>query len=95
MAELEIEVEGTPNPKAAKFTLGRSLPYESSRSCFDDADAEGDPLAEGLMAIDGVEAILMLGDFITVTRSDDVTWDDLVDEVSRVIRERFPGDAAG
>lgn len=90
MAELDIEVEGTPNPKAAKFTLGRSLPYEESRSCFDADDAEGDALAEGLMALEGVEAILMLDDFITVTRGDDVSWDELVDEVIAVIRREMP-----
>lgn len=95
MAELEIEVEGTPNPKAAKFILGRPLPFEGSRSCFEPADAQGDPLARGLMALEGVEAILMLDDFITVTRSDDVSWDELVDRVAEVIRERFPDDAGG
>ncbi len=95
MAELEIEVEGTPNPKAAKFTLDRPLPYEESRSCFEPDDAEGDPLAEGLMALEGVEAILMLEDFITVTRSDEAAWDDLVDDVIGVIRRELPEDGDG
>lgn len=94
MAELVIEVEGTPNPKAAKFVPGRSLPYEESVSCFETADAEGDPLAEELMALEGVEAILLLEDFVTVTRADDVSWDDLVDDVKATIRRALPGDGS-
>lgn len=92
MAELEIDVEGTPNPHAAKFTLGRPLPIEESRSCFDADDAEGDPVAEGLMALDGVEALLMLDDFITVTKTEDAAWEELVDDVIEVIRRRFPSE---
>lgn len=92
MSELEIEVQGTPNPKAAKFVLDRPLPYEESVSCFDASDAAGDSLAEALMALDGVEAILMLDDFVTVTRSDDVEWEELIDEVRGAIRREFPAD---
>lgn len=92
MAELEIEVQGTPNPKAAKFVPDRPLPYEGSISCFDAADAAGDPLAEELMAVEGVEAILLLADFVTVTRSDDVEWEELIDDVRGAIRREFPAD---
>ena len=90
MAELEIQVEGTPNPHAAKFTLSRSLPVEGSRSYFDPTDAEGDDLAEGLFQVEGVKALLVVEDFITVTKSEDADWEELVERVSEVIRTRFP-----
>lgn len=95
MTELEIEVQGTPNPKAAKFVLDRPLPYEESVSCFDAADAAGDPLAEALMALDGVEAILMLEDFVTVTRSEETGWDELIDDVKGAIRRALAEDGGG
>lgn len=94
MAELEVTVEGTPNPHAAKFTLGRQLPVEESRSYFDAEDAEGDPLAERLFEIEGVRALLMVDNFVTVTKAEDADWDGLVEDVTRVIRREF-GAGAG
>lgn len=91
--DLDIQVEGTPNPHAAKFSLSRSLPVEGSRSYFDPSDAEGDALAEELFGLDGVEALLVVEDFITVTKAEDAAWEDLVERVSEIIRRRFPGDA--
>lgn len=94
MAQLEVKVEGTPNPHAAKFTLDRDLPVEESRSYFDAEAAEGDPLAEGLFGIEGVRALLMVDNFVTVTKAEDAEWEDLVDEITGVIRREL-GDGAG
>ena len=93
--EIDIQVEGTPNPHAAKFTLSRSLPVEGSRSYFDPTDAEGDALAEGLFEVEGVKALLVVEDFITVTKSEDADWEELVERVSEVIRTRFPEEPDG
>lgn len=93
--DIDIQVEGTPNPHAAKFSLSRSLPVEGSRSYFDPTDAEGDDLAEGLFEVEGVKALLVVEDFITVTKSEDADWEELVERVAEVIRTRFPEDPAG
>lgn len=90
MPELEIQVEGTPNPHAAKFTLSRTLPVEGSRSYFEADEATDDPLATELFGIDGVRALLIVDDFITVTKAEGVEWDDLVGPVTAAIRRRFP-----
>lgn len=95
MAEIEVRVEGTPNPHAAKFTLDRPLPVEESRSYFDAGEAEGDPLAEGLFGIEGVRALLMVDNFVTVTKSEEKEWDDLVDAVAAVIRRELDGEDGG
>ena len=88
--DLDIQVEGTPNPHAAKFTVSRPLPVEGSRSYFDPSDAEGDPLAEGLFEVEGVKALLVVEDFITVTKSEEADWEEIVEDVAEVIRSRFP-----
>lgn len=90
MADLEIQVEGTPNPHAAKFTLSRPLPVEGSRSYFRSDEVDDDPMAEELFAVDGVRALLIVDEFITVTKAEDVAWDELVEPVSAAIRRRFP-----
>lgn len=92
MPELEIQVEGTPNPHAAKFTLSRPLPVEGSRSYFRADEVEDDPLAEELFGVDGVRALLIVDDFITVTKAEEAEWDELVEPVSDAIRRRFPGE---
>lgn len=89
MAELTIRVEGTPNPNAAKFTLDRPVPVEDSTSYFDAESASGDPLARDLFAIEGVQALLMVDNFVTVTKDPDVEWDELVEKIRPVLEKHL------
>jgi hypothetical protein len=89
VSRLNIEVEGTPNPSAAKFVLESGSLGEDSRSYFSAADAEGDPLAERLFGIQGVRALFMVDNFITVTRTDDTAWDEIVEDILCAIREEL------
>lgn len=89
MGDVKIEVEGTPNPNAAKFTLDRPLPVEESRSYFDAESAQDDPLARRLFEVDGVRALLMVDSFITVTKEETADWDGLVEEIGPIIREEL------
>ncbi len=88
---IEITVQGTPNPNAAKFVLDRQVPGEGSRSYFDAEDASGDALAERLFAVDGVRALLLVENFITVTKTDDQEWPDLVERIEAAIRAELGG----
>lgn len=84
-SDLNIEVQGTPNPHAAKFVLDRSVPGEGSRSYFNAESASEDALAARLFALDGVRALLLVDNFITVTKKEDADWDSLVRDVQRAI----------
>ncbi len=75
--------------------LDRPLPVEGIRSYFDAAAAEGDRLAERLFEIDGVRALFMVDDFITVTKAEEMAWSDLVDRVREVIAAEVDPRAAG
>jgi hypothetical protein len=87
MAELTVTVQGTPNPNAAKFSLDRPLPDQAGRSFFDAADAQGDQLATRLFDVEGVRALFMVDNFITVTKAEHARWDDLVPPIRAAIRE--------
>lgn len=89
MPDPEIKVQGTPNPNAAKFVLDRDLGVEGSRSYFDAEAASGDPLAERLFALPGVRALLVVDNFVTVTKGEDVEWEGLVEEVREVLRSEL------
>jgi hypothetical protein len=88
---MSITVEGTPNPNAAKFVLDRDVPGEGSRSYFDLESAGGDRLAERLFAIEGVRALLLVENFITVTKTDQVEWSELVGRIEAVIQAELAG----
>ena len=85
--DIQITVEGTPNPNAAKFVLDRDVPGEGSRSYFDPESAAADPLARRLFGVDGVRALLFVENFITVTKTRDLAWPDLLEEIEAAIRE--------
>lgn len=88
MAKAKVKFHETPNPNAAKFTVGRTLVEGRSGLTFDSAgDAQGDPVAERLMAEPGVRSVFMVADFVTVTKDDDATWADLAPRVQTVLRE--------
>ena len=89
MATPAIEVHGTPNPNAAKFVLDRGALGEVGRTYFEREAAAGDPLAERLFSVEGVRALFMVDNFITVTKTDAADWDDMVDPIRRAIQEEF------
>lgn len=89
MSTPEIQVQGTPNPNAAKFVLDRPVTDGESRSYFDAASAEGDPLAERLFQVEGVRALLLADDFVTVTKDPDLDWEELVDGIRRALEEEL------
>jgi len=90
MSDIQITVEGTPNPNAAKFVLDRELPGGGSRSFFDAESAAHDRLAASLFELPGVRALLFVENFITVTKRDDAKWEGLVEDVKSAIRAGLP-----
>jgi hypothetical protein len=89
MTDLQVEVQGTPNPNAAKFVLSRRALGEEGRTFFGAEDAEGDSLAERLFRVAGVRALFMVDDFITVTKAEETAWDEIVEEIRWAIREEL------
>ena len=70
-----IQTEQTPNPATLKFLPGRPV-MDSGTADFTGADeaAGSSPLAERLFGVDGVAAVFLGGDFITVTKAADKEW---------------------
>lgn len=87
-----ISVQPTPNVNALKFVLDRHLTEGRSRTFRSAEEAAGEPLAGALLGIPGVVQVFFLNDFITVTRTPDISWEHLVDRVEEVIQAHFSGD---
>jgi hypothetical protein len=87
MSQADITVEGTPNPNAAKFVVRGAALGAEGRSYFGAEEVEGDELAARLFEIAGVRALLIVDNFVTVTKSEGVAWDDIVEDITWVIRD--------
>lgn len=69
-----IQTESTPNPSTLKFIPGVPV-MQSGTAFFTSAEnAKPSPLALALFAIDGVTAVFLGADFITVTKSATGDW---------------------
>ena len=87
MSQVDITVQGTPNPNAAKFVVRGASLGAQSRSYFGADEVGDDDLAGRLFEVDGVRALLIVDNFITVTKADEVTWDDIVEDITWIIGE--------
>lgn len=87
----DVQVQGTPNPNAAKFVLDQSVLGDEGRTYFDAESAEHDSLAARLFGVAGVRALFMVDNFITVTKADESSWDDMVDTIRTAIQEELGG----
>jgi Fe-S cluster biogenesis protein NfuA len=84
-----IETEGTPNPATLKFLPGRDVMGLSTADFASAGTAARSPLATALFALPGVARVFLGGDFITVTKTDELTWQTLKPQVLSVIMEHF------
>ena len=89
MAEpLEVSVQGTPNPNAAKFTLNRIVATQG-KTYRDAASAEAE-WAKRLLAIAGVTQVFAVNNFISVSKISEADWNVLGPQIEQVLRQAFP-----
>lgn len=69
----------TPNPNALRFTLDCAAPDNVEQS----------PFGVAVLAIPGVASIFGVNDFVTVTRSPDGDWDEIVAAVQAAAGEHL------
>ncbi len=84
-----IETEGTPNPATLKFLPGRYVMGASTADFASRDSAERSPLAGALFALPGVARVFLGGDFITVTKVEETSWQALKPQVLAAIMEHF------
>ncbi len=83
---VQISVQPTPNPNSAKFVLDREPSGGEMKSYMRKEEAEGDPLGEAIFAIEGVETVFMMANFVTVNKADEADWNNLIGPVEEAIR---------
>ena len=84
-----IQTEETPNPATMKFLPGRSVMQTGTAEFKSEDDAARSPLADALFQVDGVTAVFLGSDFISVSKRDDKEWYLMKPGVLGVIMEHF------
>ncbi|MEX0921487.1 MAG: NifU family protein [Rhodovibrionaceae bacterium] len=84
-----IQTEQTPNPATLKFLPGQPVMGDGTADFTSPEDARRSPLAERLFGVDGVTAVFLGSDFITVTKTDAKEWYLLKPSILGVVMEHF------
>lgn len=84
-----IQTQDTPNPATLKFIPGVPV-LEQGTADFPAADSAGSsPMARRLFQVDGVAGVFLGGDFIAVTKVDEMDWFALKPSILAGIMEHF------
>ncbi|MGN7661353.1 MAG: NifU family protein [Anaplasma sp.] len=85
-----IQIESTPNPETLKFLISSDVGGVEGGVEFSGAsEAQGFPLAGLLFGVSGIVRVFFGGDFVSITKSPDVSWDVVRPEVLVVMTDYF------
>ena len=80
------DIQETPNPNAVKFILKEPVSYGTSHSFKTAADAENNSIAKSIFAIGDVVSVFFMDKMITVEKTDESDWDEILPELAVPIR---------
>jgi Fe-S cluster biogenesis protein NfuA len=80
------DIQETPNPNAVKFILKEPVSHGTSHSFKKRDDAVGNNLAESLFNVDSVVSVFYMDKMITVEKTDEAEWDEILPELAVPIR---------
>lgn len=83
---MPVIISQTPNPNALKFTVGAH--FDAPKS-FAAGMATDDPVASPLLQLPGVTSVFMSADFVTITKSPDAHWDEIVSDATGILEVTF------
>lgn len=82
-----IYAEGTPNPASMKFVANQLLVSDGATAQYlSKEESAGSPLAQKLFEFPFVKGVFMASNFITVTKTDSVAWEEINYELRDFIR---------
>ncbi|WP_027724247.1 NifU N-terminal domain-containing protein [Tuberibacillus calidus] len=82
---IDVRAERTPNPNAMKFSAAKQL--FNGRLIAKKGDVVESPLAQALLKLDGVDNIFGYEDFVTVNKTFDADWNELLPQIEAVFKE--------
>ena len=85
---VNLYLEASPNPNSLKFVANYMLVPEGESYDFPDQASSGtSALAHGLFNYKYVQRVFIMSNFVTVTKSDDVEWNEVQKELKEYLIE--------
>jgi len=84
-----IETETTPNPSTLKFLPGRAVMDQGTANFADAEAATRSPLATRIFGLGGVIQVFYGADFISVSKDEGASWQELKPVVLAAIMDHF------
>jgi NFU1 iron-sulfur cluster scaffold homolog, mitochondrial len=88
-------IEETPNPNAVKFVLKEPVTAGVVRSFHGAAEAADDPLGRALFDVGEVASVFYMDRMITVEKTEEADWDELLPKLAVPIRAAESAGAGG
>jgi hypothetical protein len=86
---IDVRPEATPNPNAIKFTLDRPSTDGKAQTFREGSDPAESPLGARIFGLDGVTNVFMTANFVSVTKEDDIDWQELAPLVIGELEAHF------
>jgi Fe-S cluster biogenesis protein NfuA len=80
------DIQETPNPNAVKFILKEPVTTGAARQFASLEEAAGDPLAKSLFEMGEVVSVFYMDKMLTVEKTDEADWDELLPRLAVPIR---------
>ena len=71
-----IYIESTPNPNSLKFLPGKTVSNNGSFEVTKKEETENE-LVRNLLSVNGVTAIFLGADFLSINKKEEISWDDI------------------
>lgn len=84
------DIQETPNPNAVKFILKEPVSHGTSHSFKSIDDAKDDALARSIYEVGDVVSIFYMDKMITVEKTDEAEWDEILPTLAVPIRAAEP-----
>jgi hypothetical protein len=85
---IEVRAESTPNPNSLKFVVNQTV-STSTQWFANAAAATNQPLAAAIFALGPIANVMLLNNFITVSKAPDASWEDLQGAIIALIEEKL------
>jgi len=90
MNKVNIYLEANPNPNSLKFVTDRMLVDEGIVKDYPDIESTKDSLiAKKLFSFDYVDRVFIMSNFITITKNNQVHWDNIKLELRNFIKKHI------
>lgn len=81
-----VDTVPTPNPNAIMLKVQETLVPSGTHEFTREDDTAGSPLAAALLALEGIELVLIAPRFVTLRKNAETDWPDLVPDAKAAMR---------